>query len=277
MLFFKKSFLSIVLLLERLLIYLPHKGKTLNTNISLIYINAIFFFLIALIYSSAGFGGGSLYLALLSGSGLSTASILISALTCNAIVTAIGTVQFYRSGNFNWEKTRYLLLLSVPFSMIAGSFRFESRTYSIILACCLILAALVMLFGNSQASEKTISKNWVWACTPIIGIMSGLSGIGGGIYLAPLLYLTNWAKPKEIAAISAVFILVNSIGGLVVRADMLQSAAMDEKIYFLPLAVIIGAYIGSKISSSLLSQIMVKNITMGIMIFAAVRLFIKVW
>jgi uncharacterized membrane protein YfcA len=134
-----------------------------------------------------------------------------------------------------------------------------------------------MLFGNSQASEKTISKNWVRACTPIIGIMSGLSGIGGGIYLAPLLYLTNWAKPKEIAAISAVFILVNSIGGLVVRGDMLQSAAMDEKIYFLPLAVIIGAYIGSKISSSLLSQIMVKNITMGIMIFAAVRLFIKVW
>jgi uncharacterized membrane protein YfcA len=256
---------------------LPHKGKTLSTNISLIYINAIFFFLIALIYSSAGFGGGSLYLALLSGSGLSTASILISALTCNAIVTAIGTVQFYRSGNFNWEKTKYLLLLSVPFSMIAGSFRFESRTYSIILACCLILAALVMLFGNSQASEKTISKNWVWACTPIIGIMSGLSGIGGGIYLAPLLYLTNWAKPKEIAAISAVFILVNSIGGLAVRGDMLQSAAMDEKNYFLPLAVIIGAYIGSKISSSLLSQIMVKNITMGIMIFAAVRLFFKVW
>jgi len=265
------------LLLERLLIYLPYKGNNQKITISLIYINAIFFFLIALIYSTAGFGGGSLYLAVLSGSGLSTASILISALTCNAIVTAIGTFQFYRSGNFNWEKTKYLLLLSVPFSMIAGSFRFESRTYSLILAGCLILAALVMLFGNSRASEKTISKKWVWACTPIIGIMSGLSGIGGGIYLAPLLYLTNWAKPKEIAAISAVFILVNSIGGLVVRADMLQSAAMDEKNYFLPLAVIIGAYIGSKISSSLLSQIMVKNITMGIMIFAAVRLFIKVW
>jgi uncharacterized protein len=264
-------------LLERLLIYLPYKGNNQKITISLIYINAIFFFLIALIYSSAGFGGGSLYLAVLSGSGLSSSSILISALVCNAVVTAISSFQFYKTGNLNWEKTKFLLLLSLPFSMIAGSFRFESRTYSLILAFCLILAALVMLFGNTKAEEKTISKNWVWAFTPIIGILSGLSGIGGGIYLAPLLYLTNWAKPKEIAAISAIFILVNSMGGLVVRADMLQTAIMDEKIYLFPIAVVIGGFMGSKITTNLLSQIMVKNITMGIMIFAAVRLFIKVW
>jgi uncharacterized membrane protein YfcA len=107
--------------------------------------------------------------------------------------------------------------------------------------------------------------------------MSGLSGIGGGIYLAPLLYLTHWAKPKEIAAICALFIFVNSVGGLIVRGDLLASAILDENIYFFPIAVLVGGFIGSKITTNLLSQLMVKNITMGIMIFAAVRLFIKVW
>lgn len=136
---------------------------------------------------------------------------------------------------------------------------------------------MVMFFGNSKSQDKPISKSWVWGLTPIIGIMSGLSGIGGGIYLAPLLYLTNWAKPKEIAAICALFILVNSSGGLIVRGDLMQAAISDEKIYLFPIAVIIGGFIGSKITTNLLSQIMVKNITMGIMIFAAVRLFIKVW
>jgi uncharacterized protein len=265
------------LFLERLLIYLPNKGTCTPIAISLIYINAIFFFLIALVYSSAGFGGGSLYLAVLSGSGLSTSSILISALVCNAVVTAISSFQFYKSGDMNWNKTKYLLLLSLPFSMVSGMYRFESKTYSLILASCLILAALAMFLGKAKSQNQPISKNWVWALTPIIGIMSGLSGIGGGIYLAPLLYLTHWAKPKEIAAICALFIFVNSAGGLVVRGDLFAPAILDEKIYFFPIAVVIGGFIGSKITTNLLSQIMVKNITMGIMIFAAVRLFIKVW
>ncbi|MFZ4786093.1 MAG: TSUP family transporter, partial [Flavobacteriales bacterium] len=213
-----------------------NKGNFPFHAIPLTYINVIIFFIIALIYSSAGFGGGSLYLAVLSGYDLPVLTTITMGLSCNAIVTLTSSINYVRSGELIWKKAWPLLAGGLPFAIWSSTIKLEGLGYAKVLSICLILAAVAMVFRKTESAIAGIHKNWLFMLTPMIGFVSGLSGIGGGIYLAPFLYLTNYAKPKEIAAMCALFILVNSIAGLLIRQSDVLDVFSQEKMWLLPIA-----------------------------------------
>lgn len=242
----------------------------------MIYINVFLFFLVALVYSSAGFGGGSLYLAILSGSELDQNKVAIIGLFCNLVVTVVSSAQFIAKGLVDWKKMFLLLGLSLPFSFFAGGLKVSAELFYLSLAAGLFLAALAMLIQLPKNHNDSRYQKWVYFTVPFIGLLSGLTGIGGGIYLAPLLHLTYWTDARRIAAITSIFIAVNSISGLVARSGFIvETLAMETSWMLLPAAVLVGGIIGSRLSTSLLHPKWIKSITAGILIFASVRLFIK--
>jgi uncharacterized membrane protein YfcA len=254
-----------------------NKDKFPFHPISLTYINVIIFFVIAVVYSSAGFGGGSLYLAVLSGYDFPVLTTITLGLSCNALVTLTSSVNYIRSGDLLWKKAWPLLAGGLPFAILSSTIKLEGLGYARVLSICLLLAAFAMVFRKEAKTTALMNINWLFMLTPLIGFVSGLSGIGGGIYLAPFLYLTNYAKPKEIAAICAMFILVNSTAGLLIRqADVLEVFS-QERMWLLPFAVVLGGLLGSRLTVSLFSQNWVRWITVIIIIFAGIRLGVKAW
>lgn len=247
-------------------------------SIALMNINVLFFLLIALIYSSAGFGGGSLYLAVLAQSGLSVAIMRSVALGCNAAVTASSTFHFYRANAILWKKVWPLLATSVPLCVYTSSLGWEERTYFLALASALFLAAVAMLaqwFVKKEGYETSVLPyRWLPVVTAAIGALAGFTGIGGGVYLAPLLYLIRWAQPREIAATSALFIFINSVASIV---TMLATGTFlfEPNMLWLLGAAILGAQIGARLAGKLFSQRMVHLVTVLLLIFAATRVWIK--
>ena len=239
----------------------------------MIYINSLLFFIIALVYSSAGFGGGSLYLAILSESGWSPVMIAITGLLCNLLVTAVSSIRFQLKGLIDWKKTTLFLLLSVPFAYLSGGYTVTDSVFFLTLATCLLLAALLMLIDFKK--EIKMKEKWVYFSLPIIGIMSGLTGIGGGIYLAPLLHLSHWSDARRIAALTSVFIFINSIAGLVARGEQMKSVILEPTYLLLPMAAVLGGIIGSRFSTSILAPIMIRRITAGILIFASIKIYLS--
>lgn len=236
--------------------------------------NALLFFLIALIYSSAGFGGGSSYLAILSQFPYSSNFVRFTGLSCNAVVTTVGTFNFYKKGWIVWKPLLALLACSIPFCIWSSSWRLETQSYFITLGFCLMVAGLAMLFQRqSNADENKTIRNpwWLYIVCAAIGLLSGYTGIGGGVYLSPLLHLIRWGTAKHIAAACSAFILINSIAGLMVQLINNSITWQTDQLWLL-LAVLFGGLIGSRMSSSIFSQTTVRYITSGIIIFAAVRI-----
>lgn len=254
-----------------------NKGNFPFQPFPLTYINVIIFLLIALVYSSAGFGGGSLYLAVLSSYDLPVITTITLGLSCNALVTFTSSMNYIRSGDFVWQKTWPLLAGGLPFAIWSSTITLEGLGYAKVLSICLLSAAVAMLLRKEKMEAARLHPNWLYMLTPLIGFVSGLSGIGGGIYLAPFLYLTNYAKPKEIAAICAMFILVNSAAGLIIRQADVVPVFSHEKMWLLPIAVVLGGLVGSRLTVSLFSQNWVRWITAIIIIFAGIRLGVKAW
>jgi uncharacterized membrane protein YfcA len=238
----------------------------------LIYIYAFLFFLVALIYSAAGFGGGSMYLAILAQSSLSVEALRMAALGCNAVVTAGGTWHFHRANWIVWRAVLALLACSVPPCLYTASLQLSEKTYFITLAIALLVAATAMLIRQPRNEQLTVQplRWWMYPLSSAIGAVSGITGIGGGIYLAPFLYLSKWGSPKQIAGASSVFILVNSLAGMFmqVRSNGWQ---MEWNLLPLFIAVFVGGLIGSNWSSARFTHRIVRWMTVVIIIFAAGR------
>jgi uncharacterized protein len=236
----------------------------------------LFFFLVALVYSSAGFGGGSLYLAILSQYNLLPQSVKFIALLCNSWVTAVGTINYQLRHHIPWKPLLLLLSCSLPLCIWASTFNLNTKAYFILLAFALIIAALFMLRKSQSATEDIAVKNpwWMYPLAAAIGFLSGLTGIGGGVYLAPAMHLSGWGSAKQIAGASAVFILLNSIAGLITQYNTNVIDFMSNQL-FLILPVLFGGLIGSKLGSAFFSQKMVKYITIGLLIFAGSRILFK--
>jgi hypothetical protein len=245
-------------------------------QLALTLINGILFFVVALIYSTAGFGGGSMYLAVLSQSGQDVSWIRFTGLSCNAAVTAQGTWRFTRQGWLALKPVLLLLLFSVPPCIASSFWKMSERGYFLVLAFCLLAAGLAMFFQPMVSSENKTPRNgiWLYPASALIGMISGLTGIGGGVYLSPLLHLTRWGSAKHIAAASSLFILVNSVAGLVVHC-INRSAHFDFSNMTLIFCVLVGGLIGSHFGSSALRQKHVKNITAVIILFASLRILWK--
>lgn len=237
------------------------------------------FFLTALVYSSVGFGGGSTYAALLVLSGIDLALVPLVALGCNILVVAIGSARFARAGAFEWRRFWPLALLSVPAAWWGGSLELPQWLFVGLLAGALFVAGMVMLVAppRREPSEKA-ARSLDLASGAGLGFVAGVTGIGGGIYLSPLLHLRRWGSARLIAGTCAAFILVNSLAGLGGQTSKLGGDAatgLAAATWPLAIAVIAGGAIGSRMGAVRLSEAWLRRLSGLLILFVAVRLSLR--
>ena len=238
---------------------------------------ALAFFVTALLYAIAGFGGGSTYTALLVLAGTDYRAVPILSLACNIVVVSVGTWKFARAGHLEWRRVWPLFVTSVPAAWLGGRLVVERDVFIILLAGSLLVAGLTMLWQPywKREIEPAIGPRWI---EPVagggLGFLAGVVGIGGGIFLAPLLYLLRWDSPRRIAATCAAFILVNSISGLAGQASKGLGAAAavigDHDLLF-P-AVLAGGMLGAGLGARRIEPKWVRIVTALLILYVAVRL-----
>ncbi len=232
------------------------------------------FFVVAVIYSAAGFGGGSSYLAILSFFPLVFTEIRMVALLCNIVVVSGSVYIFYKNGFLDFKKILPLLILSVPFAYLGGSLKISQSIFFIILGITLVIAGLLMFL---KSTDKTIqlSPQMNGFIGSGIGFLSGMVGIGGGIFLSPVLYLSRWASSKVIAATTACFILVNSIAGLIGQT-VTNGFQLDWKSTgALLITVLVGGQIGARLTITWINPVIVRRITAFLILFVGVRILVE--
>jgi uncharacterized protein len=242
----------------------------------LIYLIPLFF-ITALLYSMAGFGGGSTYLALLALFSFPYMMMPKVALLCNIIVAGGGAYYFIKAGHFSPRKVYPFILGSVPIAYFAGTIHVNETIFLVLLCLSLAIAGSRMLLSDKSfrvTTEPNRKKTWAIGLPVGIGLgaLSGIVGIGGGIFLAPCLYFLGWAQAKEVAAASSVFILVNSIAGLL--GQLHKETFSVELAFMLPLAitVLLGGQIGSRIGADKLPKIILQRITAVLILSVSFRI-----
>ena len=241
---------------------------------------SILFFVTALIYSSVGFGGGSTYLAILLIWGVPYTIFPVIALVCNIIVVSGNSINFIRSKNINFNLLFPYLIGSIPFAFIGGSITIEKSLFEILLFCVLLVAGIFLLIESKSFNKEQIKINKIprlisISIGSIIGFMSGLVGIGGGIFLSPLLFLMKAGYPRHITSSASLFILINSIFGI--AGQLTKDQVLDQVITYWPLflTVLIGGQIGSLLNIKFLSNKILALLTSFLVIFVAIRMGIK--
>ena len=241
---------------------------------------SILFFVTALIYSSVGFGGGSTYLAILLIWGVPYTIFPVIALVCNIIVVSGNSINFIRSKNININLLFPYLIGSIPFAFIGGSITIEKSLFEILLFCVLLVAGIFLLIESKSFNKEQIKINKIprlisISIGSIIGFMSGLVGIGGGIFLSPLLFLMKAGYPRHITSSASLFILINSIFGI--AGQLTKDQILDQVITYWPLflSVLIGGQIGSLLNIKFLSNKILALLTSFLVIFVAIRMGIK--
>ena len=239
----------------------------------------ILFFIVALVYSSVGLGGGSSYLALLTLFGIDFLSLRAIALLCNVTVVFGSVVVFWRNGLIDWKKILPLILISVPAAFLGGYIKITEEFFFILLGLTLLVAALIMFFqpkiSNPESFDK-ISKAQSGGIGGGIGLLSGIVGIGGGIFLSPILHLLNWDRAIKIGAAASVYILVNSISGLLGQLHHLNLTSMNLPfVVSLMAAVLIGGQLGVRVGIFKLNPRLLKRVTALLIFLVAIRLLYK--
>ena len=242
---------------------------------------SIFFFITAILYSSVGFGGGSTYLALMLIWNIPYYIFPILALICNIIVVSGNSINYVRSGNLNFKLLAPYLIGSIPFSFFGASMSLTKELFEILLFVILIIAGIFLLiqsksFNNDQIKINSIPKILSVSIGSIIGFTSGIIGIGGGIFLSPILFLMKAGYPKQIATTASLFILINSIFG--VAGQLTKDIVFDEFLNYWPLfiVVLIGGQIGNFLNIKFLSGKTLSIITSLLVIFVAIRIGFRV-
>jgi uncharacterized membrane protein YfcA len=242
---------------------------------------SILFALTAALYASVGFGGGSTYIALLALAVIDYRALPIIALLCNIIVVIGGTIRFQSRGLIDWQRITPILLLSVPAAWLGGRMVIAQDSFMILLGLSLAAASILLItepfFKRIGTHDRKWASHWLFAPAigTAIGFLSGVVGIGGGIFLAPILLLIRWADNRRIAATASVFILVNSIAGL--GGQLMKSGwanGGDAIISYWPLflGVLLGGQIGSFLASKAMPEIWIRRMTALLILYVAVRL-----
>jgi uncharacterized membrane protein YfcA len=240
---------------------------------------AALFLATALLYSAAGFGGGSTYTALLVIGGVDYRAVPIVSLACNVIVVSAGTWRFARGGHLG-HRAWPLFVTSVPAAWLGGRLMIGEMLFVGLLGASLLVAGLVMLWQPAWQREAApvATHRWVEPTAGAgLGFVAGMVGIGGGIFLAPLLYMLRWGPPKRIAATCAAFILVNSVAGLAGQASKGIGAAVAVAGEHWPLfpAVAAGGMIGAWLGSDRLDPKWVRILTALLILTVAARLLLR--
>lgn len=240
-------------------------------------IDWIFLFIlpvIAFLYAAVGHGGASGYLALMALFSFAPDQMKPTALLLNLFVAAISFLHYWRSGFFNWRLFLAFAIGSIPLSYYGGKLNIDPRIYKIILGALLIFAILKML--NIYGKESLMIKKVKWPFALIsgaaIGFFSGLIGIGGGIILSPVILLLNWGTVKQAAAVSALFIWVNSAAGMVGQLENGIEFGSDSWLYVA--FAVVGGFFGGYLGSVKMNNNAVRYLLAFVLLLASIKLFL---
>jgi len=247
-----------------------------------LYILILAFFIIALVYSSVGFGGGTSYLALLAVMAVSFELMRPAALLCNIVVVTGGTYIFIKEGLLDLKRNWLFLLFSVPMAFLGGYLPIKQDTFFFLLSLSLIAAAILLWFQDSLQKKSDepsgLADNFLIkiGLGSFIGLLSGMVSIGGGIFLSPILHLLRWDDAKRISALASIFILVNSISGL--AGQMTRQSHLDWK-FIAPslLAVLVGGQLGSRLGAKRFNAVYIKRITALLILVAGFNILKDHW
>lgn len=231
--------------------------------------------LVAVAYSAVGHGGASGYLALMAFTTMATKDASTLALAMNVAVSLIAFVLFQRARHFRWNLAWPFLLGSVPMAFIGGSLHVSGSLHKWLLAIVLLYAAIVLITQAPKPSEEPSEPN-LWLQIGIgagIGLLSGLVGVGGGIFLSPLILFFGWANAKQTAAVSSLFILLNSISGLAARSNTVGSIVSEHSVVLL--VAVVGALVGSWIGANRMPDLGVRRLLGVVLLFAVVKLVVR--
>ena len=241
---------------------------------------SIFFLITSILYSSVGFGGGSTYLALMLIWEIPFYIIPILALCCNIIVVTGNSINYVKSGNLNLNLLTPYLVGSMPFAFFGASISISRELFEILLFVILFVAGVLLLiknksYSNDQFKINSVPKVISLFIGSVIGLISGIVGIGGGIFLSPILFLIKAGHPKHIATTASLFILINSIFG--VAGQLTKEIVFDEFLNYWPLflCVLIGGQIGNLLNIKFLSNKTLTIITSILVIFVAIRMGVR--
>lgn len=237
----------------------------------------LLFFLVALFYASVGFGGGSSYLAFLALLGVPFAVMPAIALICNITVVSGNSFHYVRAGYLNWRLLLPPTITSVPFAYVGGRMEIEKEHFLLLLFATLLVAGIRLLlnyrmYDDKVESYRPLSYGIGGTIGAILGFISGVVGIGGGIFLAPILYNLRAGRPKHIATTASLFILVNSIAGL---TGQLQKHGVSEAMldyWYLPCLVLLGGQLGNFLTINFFPQRIIALLTACLVLFVATRL-----
>ena len=243
---------------------------------------AILFLATAILYSSVGFGGGSTYLALLLIWGVPYFIFPVIALSCNIIVVSGNCFNYIRTGNLNLKLLLPYLIGSIPLAFIGGSLPIEKRLFEILLFLVLSAAGILLLLNFKSYDDE--EENYRKIPIPVsiliggvLGFISGIVGIGGGIFLSPILFLIRAGRPKHIVTTASLFILINSVSGII--GQLTKNAVLTEipNYWYLLVAVLIGGQLGNFLNLKIFPTRILALVTAILVTFVATRMGFKIF
>lgn len=251
--------------------FLVHRRNVMDPTTVILILTIIM--IVAAAYSSVGHGGASGYLAVMAFMAVAPEVTRPTALTLNLFVASIAAVQFYRSGHFSWATFWPFALTSIPFAFVGGMIKLPTTAYKSLLGLVLVFAAfrLAWRFATDETTPTTRPNVWIALMVgAVIGLLSGLVGVGGGIFLTPILLLMHWSETKTAAGVSALFIFVNSAAGL--TGNYAEFSALHINTWWWIAAAVVGGVIGSTLGAKKLDSLMLRRILAVVLVFAGVKL-----
>ena len=241
----------------------------------------ILFFVTAILYSSVGFGGGSTYLALLLLWDIPYYILPVIALGCNIVVVSGNSFNYIKAGNLNHRLLTPYLIGSVPMAYLGGTLEIEKNIFEILLFFVLLISGILLLFNfksydDNKNKYKEINYFFSLSIGAVLGILSGIVGIGGGIFLSPILFLLRAGLPKHIVTTSSLFILINSLAGIF--GQLTKSYLLNDVLeyWYLLIFVFIGGQIGNYLNLKILPTRFLALITSCLVIFVAIRMALRI-
>ncbi len=232
-------------------------------------------FLAALLFSSVGHGGATAYLAAFALMGMAPASMRPAALCLNVLVASIALYKFSKVRAFDWKLFWPIALTSVPAAFLGGQVTLPTHAYKIVVGLCLLYAAWTIFIKANKVDDievKPVAKPVLLGLGAGLGFLAGLTGVGGGIFLSPILLFFSWAKTKVVSGVAAAFILVNSISGLL--GFLSKTPKLPQGLAYWAVAAIIGGLIGAEFGSKRLANPTIRKLLACVLLFAGSKMLL---
>ena len=226
-------------------------------------------------YAAVGHGGASAYIAAMALAGIAPAEMRPTALLLNILVSSMGTWKFYRAGFFRWRLFWPFAVVSIPMAYLGGAVTLPGSAYKILVGVVLLYAAWQLWRSGKRGEEMREIREpplgWAMVIGAAMGLLAGLTGVGGGIFLSPLLLMLGWAGTKQTSAVAAPFILVNSLAGLA-AVFMAKGTALPTYVWILVPAVLVGGWLGAEYGSRRFANPVVRRVLAVVLALAGAKM-----